>query len=137
VEDFSGLYNIRDMVAEDKNFILATSLRGIYYGDSWFSLIPKDTFMDFYKNVIGAMLTKCNVKVACLPDDPSVIIGYSILSSDYQAIVWVYVKQAWRNKGIAKALVPKYPIAVTHLTRLGKTLLPKFEGAIFNPFYSI
>jgi hypothetical protein len=136
-ENFSGLYNIRDMISDDKNFILATSLRGIYYGDSWFSFIPKDIFMDYYKHIIEAMLTKCNVKVACLPDDPSVIIGYSILSSDFQAIAWVYVKQAWRNKGIATALVPKHPVAVTHLTRLGKTLMIKIPTAIFNPFYQV
>lgn len=137
MEDFSGLYNVRDMVIEDKNFILATALRGIYYGDSWFSMIPKDVFMDYYKNIVEVMIAKCNVKVACLPDDPSVVLGYSILSLDYQAIVWVYVKQAWRNKGIAKALVPKYPVAVTHLTKLGKTLLPKFNNCIFNPFYNV
>lgn len=137
MEDFNDLYNIRDGVVEDKNLILATFLRGLYYGDSWFSQIPKDTFMDNYKHIIEAMLGKCNIKIACLPDDPSVILGYSILSPDYQAIVWVYVKQAWRNKGIAKSLLPKHPIAVTHLTRLGKTLMHKIPTAHFNPFHSL
>jgi hypothetical protein len=134
-EDFTSLYTIRPAVAEDKNLILATFLRGLYYGDSWFSLIPKDTFMDYYKHIIEAMLVKCNIQVACLPDDPSVILGYSILSSDYQAIVWVYVKQAWRSKGIATHLVPKHPLAVTHLTKLGKLLMNKIPSAVFNPFW--
>ena len=137
MDDFSELYDIRDSVDDDRNFILSTALRGLYYGDSWFSLIPKDIFMGYYEPILKAMILKCNVKVACLPDDPSVIIGYSILSPDYQAIVWVYVKQAWRKKGIAKSLVPKHPIAVMHLTRLGKTLLTKFPTTIFNPFFQL
>ncbi len=134
MSEFQGLYNIRDYVAEDKNFILSTFLRGLYYGDSWFSQMPKDVFMHHYKLFAEKLLTISNVKVACLPDDPSVIIGYSILSSDYQAISWVYVKKDWRTKGIARSLVPKYPTSVSHLTELGKQLLTKFNGCIFNPF---
>lgn len=136
-EDFSHLYNIRPAVLEDKNLILATFLRGLYYGDSWFSLIPKDIFMSNYKRLIEAILLKGNVNIACLQDDPSVIIGYSILSSDYQAITWVYVKQAWRNKGIATNLIPKNPTAVTHLTKVGKLLLPKLKDCVFDPFYPL
>src|SRR5262249_10235426 len=88
VGSFSGLYNIRDGTDKDYNFILATFLRGLYYGDSWFSLIPKDIFMDNYKIIAQTLikLPSTVVKIACLPDDPDVILGYSILSSDYQVI---------------------------------------------------
>lgn len=130
-------YTIRDLAPNDKNFIMATFLRGVYYGDSWFSLIPKDIFMATYSKVIEALLAnpRYKVQVACLKEDEDVIIGYSILTSDLNAIVWVFVKSAWRHKGIGKALVPKYPIAVTHLSKLGKSLLSKFPNTIFNPFY--
>lgn len=120
----------------DKNFILATFLRGLYYGDSWFSLIPKQIFMINYKRVAEALVNndRCAVKIACLKEDQDVILGYSILSTDYQVIHWVFVKNSWRQKGIAKSLLPQYPTAVTHLTKLGQKLLPKFESTIFNPF---
>jgi len=135
---FTGLYEVRDMIEEDKNFILATFLRGLYYGDSWFSEIAKDIFMTNYKPVVEKFLNdpiKYTVKVACLKEDPTVIIGYSILSADYQGITWVYVKSAWRKRGIAKSLTPRYPTYVTHLTALGKVLMKKFEtNVIFNPF---
>ena len=133
---FQGLYDIRDAKEQDKNFILATFLRGLYYGDSWFSFIPKQIFMTNYKKMAEALVKgdKTTIKVACLKEDSDVILGYSILSYDYQTIHWVFVKVAWRNRGIARSLLPKYPSVVTHLTKLGKDLLTKFENIIFNPF---
>lgn len=141
VSNFQGLYNIRDYKPSDKNFIMATFLRGLYYGDSWFSLMPKSAFMDNYKHVAEAMLKKHTVKVACLKDDPDVILGYSILSHDFKGVHWVYVKESkrangdtWRRKGIAKSLLPERPEYFTHLTELGKSLMPKFKDTVFNPF---
>jgi hypothetical protein len=142
-DKFLGLYEVRDSKEEDKNFILATFLRGLYYGDSWFSLIPKDIFMANYKQVAQTLVSspKVTIKVACLKEDPDVILGYSILSNDFKTIHWVYVKSSklkdgttWRRKGIGRSLVPQYPETVTHLTKLGHSLLTKFNGAVFNPF---
>ena len=134
MSDFSGLYQIRDGNTNDLNFILSTFLRGLYYGDSWFSSIPKDIFMANYKVMAATILAKSIVKVAYLPEDPNIILGYSILSADYQTAHFVYVKKMWRNKGIAKSLVPKHPMYVSHLTELGRTLMAKLPGAVFNPF---
>lgn len=134
MSQFSGLYHIRDKKAEDDNFILSTFLRGLYYGDSWFSLIPKDLFMSEYKRVVETLVARGNIKVACLPDDPDTIIGYSILSQDFQTVHWAYVKKNWRKNGVAKSLLPQHPTAVSHLTEVGKQLLPKLHNPIFNPF---
>lgn len=128
------IYEVRDYKPEDKSFIMATFLRGLYYGDSWFSLIPKDVFMTNYKHIIEALMVKNTVKVACLCEDKDVILGYSILSNDFKTIHFCFVKSAWRKQGIARSLLPKYPQDVTHLTVLGKSLLLKFKNCIFNPF---
>lgn len=132
-----GLYEIREFRPTDTSFIMATFLRGLYYGDSWFSLIPKNIFMETYSKVAEALIKAptTSIQIACLKEDKDVILGYSLLSSDFQTIIWVQVKKEWRNVGIAKALVPARPVAVSHLTKVGKTLLPKLNGAIFNPFY--
>lgn len=137
-----SIYQIREYKQEDKAFICATFLRGLYYGESWFSLIPKQIFMENYSKVIYALLGRPDivVKVACLTEDPDVILGYSILSQDLQTLHWVFVKSSkksddlsWRRHGIGKVLT-NYPIKqVTHLTKLGLTLLPKIN-AVFNPF---
>jgi hypothetical protein len=135
--DFEGLYAIRDGIPEDHALIYATLLRGVYYGDSWFSFIPKNIFMDNYKVFVGTLLasSKVAIKIACLPEQQDVIIGYSIISHDYNTIHYVYVKAAWRQSGVARSLLPKFPVAVTHLTKLGKQLLiSKFPNAVFNPF---
>lgn len=137
MSDFKGLYSIRDSVPDDKNFIMATFLKGLYYGDSWFSIIPKQIFMTNYKLIAEKILASpfVSVKIACLPDDPSVIIGYSILSADMRTVHWVYCKNAWRRKGIGKSLVPEQPQAVTHLSTLGKIILDKnYKQTTFNPF---
>lgn len=134
--DFRGLYNVRDYKPEDKHFIMATFLKGLYYGESYFSLVPKDIFMTNYKLVAESLVSnpRVNIKVACLPDDADVILGYSILSHDFQAVHFVFVKNVWRKKGIARSLVPQHPTAVSHLTNLGKSLMSKLPTAVFNPF---
>jgi hypothetical protein len=138
MSEFSGLYDIRDFKESDKNFVLATFLRGVYYGDSWFSSINKKIFMDNYKHIANLLISndRSVIKIACLPEDLDVIIGYSILTPNYQSIIWVYVKEKWRMKGIGRSLVPSQPVYVTHLSKLGQQLLPKLGGAMFNPFVS-
>lgn len=133
-EDLGSVYKIRDYRDSDKSFIMATYLRGLYYGDSWFSVIPKKIFMEHYKLIIEAILKKNTVKIACLIDEEDVILGYSILSDDFNTLHWIFVKLAFRNKGIGKSLCPSHPTYVSHLTALGKNLLPKLNGAVFNPF---
>lgn len=137
MDSFQGLYNIRDATKEDHNFIFSSFLNGLYHGDSWFSQIPRRIFMDNYKKIIqtAVVSSKITIKIACLPEDTNVIIGYSILSADFKAVVWVFVKPRWRKKGIARSLVPKSPEVVTHLTELGRILLPKLPETVFNPFY--
>lgn len=138
-KDYAKLYVIREFKEEDRKFILATFLKGLYHGDSWFSLIPHDIFMENYKPALTALLSKptTSVQVACLKDDEDIILGYSILGDNFTTLHWVFVKAAWRNGGIARALTPRYPTKVTHLTALGKSLMSKFSGTVFNPFHSI
>lgn len=134
---FQGLYEVRDAKPEDKNFILASFLRALYHGDSWFSFIPRGIFMSNYSKIAEIIITnpKNIVKIACLREDPDTILGYSILSGDYQGIHFCYVRKAWRDKGIGRSLVPQYPSYVTHLTNVGRELMSKFpKTTIFNPF---
>lgn len=136
-EEVNDLYNIRPARADDVNFILATWLRGAYYGDSWFSLVPKDIFMQQFKRIISSLLINPNVKtsVACLKEDPAVILGYSVVSKNDETVIWVFVKKAWREQGIGRSLLPPAPRYVMLLTEMGKMLLSKLPGAQFNPFY--
>jgi hypothetical protein len=128
------LIAIRPYKEEDKNFILATFLRGVYYGDSWFSLIPKNIFMAHYHIFAENLIARpgVSIRIACLKEDPEVILGYSISKGD--AIDWVFVKNAWRGIGIAKSLVPDGVKFVTHLTKSGLAIIKKHPEVQFNPF---
>lgn len=123
----------------DKNFIYATWLRGLFYGDSWFRKIPKPIFMECYHKVLDSILSRSNleVRIACLKDDPSVILGYSIARRGTGSLVvdWVFVKKAWRGIGIARNLVPADVTDVTHLTKDGECAMQKLKNVpTFNPF---
>lgn len=131
------LTEIRTAGLGDIAFIFATWLRGLYYGNDWFEAIPKDIFMENYHRVVEALLEKPSVeiRISCLKEDPSTILGYAIIERDRNAIHWIFVKEAWRRFGIAKSLIPEDQkwVMATHLTKLGKRLKPR--EMIFNPFF--
>ncbi len=135
----ADLIAIRPMQEDDKNFILSTFLRGLYHGNSWFSLIPKNIFMVHYHKVATALVESPNHEktIACLKDDPSVILGYAIHHQALDKIVldYTFVKSSWRGIGIAKSIVPEGVSAITHLTKLGMSIWQKkAPNAVFNPF---
>lgn len=130
------LIDIRGYLPDDRSFILACWLRGVYYGNTFFSEIPKGIFMEHYHSVLERFIDnpKVTIKVACLKDDPQVILGYSVsrVSKDQVVLDWIFVKTAWRKIGIGKSLVPENLKAVTHLTKIGKSLKP--DSVVYNPF---
>ena len=138
MDDFSGLYNIRDAHKLDEAFVISTFLRGIYYGETFFSETPKEIFMKHYKLVARSLIgsNQVKVKIACLPDDPETIIGFSVLSNDFKTVNFVFVKKKWRNKGIARGLVPKgfEYVVPQHVTNIGKSILSKYKTK-HNPFF--
>lgn len=132
----TNVYSIRDKDLSDEAFIIVSFLKALYYGKTWYSKIPKDIFMDNYKHIAKILFDKGTIKVACLKEDPSIIIGFAILSGNNEILHFVYVRKNWRNIGVAKSLIPSTIKAVTHLTPTGESLLPKLTNAVFNPFVS-
>lgn len=134
----SELIAVRSYIDSDLNLILATWLRGLFYSDTLYSEIPKNVFMSEYRKILIALLTKSDtvVNVACLKDDPEVVLGYSILSNEAKCLHWVYVKKNWRGIGLAKDLVPSDITAATHTTKVGISIMKK-KGLAFNPFLMV
>jgi len=134
--DKKDLIAIRLGTEEDKSFIFSTWLKGLYYGDSWFSNIPKDVFMQHHHPVIERLLVDpaVIVTVACLKDDPEVILGYAVQTLDGSTVHWCFVKKSWRNIGLAKNLISAKVTAATHLTKAGLSILRKHPGIVFNPY---
>lgn len=126
---------IRPFREQDKNFILASWLRGLYYGGSWFSEIPKDVFMAYYHEHLERILKLSNteIKIACLSSDNDVIIGYALFAKAQNALHWIHVKKNFRGIGVSKQLIPEDVRTATHANRVGLLLL-KTRGWSFNPF---
>lgn len=133
--DKTNLIDFRPARPSDASFILATWLRGLRFGNSWYKLIDNEVYFKVYHAVLEALLSKptISIKVACLKDDPEVILGYSVYEGT--RLHWVHVKLAWRNIGIAKALVPDETKSVSHLTEVGRSIFMKRRDKwSFNPF---
>lgn len=130
------IYVVRQYRDSDKNFVLATFLRGLYYGNEFYNMILKQEFMDNYKLIAEALLApeRNMIHVAVLSDDSDVILGYSVVSHDHETLHWVFVKAAWRKQGIAKSLIPATINTYSHFTTVGLSLAKKFPNLIFNPF---
>jgi len=128
------LIEVRDGVEDDNVFILATWLRGLRYGNSWFLLIDAKIYFAEYQKAIKVLLASADtiIKVACLKEEPSVILGYSVYSNG--RLHFTFVKKAWRKIGIAKSLVPQDIKVVSHITDTGRSILRKYPDVTFNPF---
>lgn len=126
---------LRTHIETDKNFIFATMLRGLFFGNDLYSCIDKKIFYETYEKVLHVILGRPNVEViiCCLQEDPNVIIGYAIIENS-NILHWVFVKAAWRKIGIARTMIPSTVSVTTHLTETGKSIIKRHPGIIFNPF---
>jgi ribosomal protein S18 acetylase RimI-like enzyme len=80
---------------------------------------------EFYKKAsekIAALLKKPDIKVrvACLGDDPDLLLGYSVMQNDH--LEFVYVKIDYRRKGIGRILTNGFKTFSDPETKIGKFL---------------
>ena len=126
--------NIRPFELGDKHFLYATILRGIYYGNEFYAQIDQEAYFQAYQLVLDNLFNKNGVvvRIACLPEDTSVILGFAVLEQG--VLHYVYVKDAFRKQGLARQLVAGTEISsVTHITKPGNAIRKKQRWA-FNPF---
>ncbi len=139
--EIEAIVKIRSYKPEDRNLILSTFLKGLYYGNKFYNMIPKDAFMANYKAVAEALITNGHIRVACLKEDEDVIVGYAVTGISDTTLHWVHVKSGpdkeltWRKRGIMKMLVPTSISNYTHFTTLWLVIKDKlYPNATFNPF---
>lgn len=129
------LLTVRLKEPSDDAFIYQTWLNGLRYGNPFYRKIEKSIYDKEYTKVISALIQyKPTVLIACLKDQPDVIIGYSVINAD--RLHWIFIKKDWRGLGISKMLVNRDEIkSFSHLTILGQTIWKeKLKHLIFNPF---
>lgn len=128
------LVDIRDSVSSDHPFIFATWLKGLRYGNKEFERMSSTAYYKHYHKLAEAIVDdfSVSVKIACLREDPDVILGYSVYKGDH--LYWVFVKARWRGIGLARDLVSKDLKSVSHVTEVGLSILRKHPQITVNPF---
>lgn len=127
---------IRPIKPEDLSFIYSTWSRGQYHGYSPHSVINKQVFFKEYSKITSNILKhpSTHVYITCLPDAEDIILGYVVIQNN--VLHWIYVKQAWRNKGISKLMLEFFKDGLkyhTGITDNSFSFLSKL-GLTYNPF---
>jgi hypothetical protein len=123
--------SVRSPQPSDINFILSTALKGLYYGSKFWAEIDQDCFFKNYEPFLKTLMLKFNIKVACLEDDPDVILGW--IMHHNETVDFVFVKKSYRKLGIARLLWPDNVTTVSHITDIGNAVRKKMNLK-FNPF---
>lgn len=145
--DKRQLIQYRSVQSTDMAFIYRSVLMGTYHGNKppkgqkhdprcpvdFFSSIDQDTFMKEYHGFLEGMFARpgTEIKIACLVEDPDVILGFSICHGS--TINFVFVKPDWRRIGLATDLLPKEVTNVSGFTRVGD-IIRRRKGWSFNPW---
>lgn len=132
----SEQFIVVDGVGDARNLIYATWLRCYQTNSPAAKNIHKDTFFAEHHLVLDAIFDRNpTVKLAVLPDDPSVVLGWSVTEGE-DLVHFVYVKPAFRKYGLATALLGhvKQPFTYTHWTYVLRDLHNKVKDSQFNPY---
>lgn len=114
----------------DNAMIYSTWISALWYA------LPENTDTDskvshvFYKEKakrIRQLLASKEVvtRIACLGDDPDLMIGYSVVRN--KNVEFVYVKIDYRRRGIGKLLTMWFETVSNPQTRMGKKLVKKMN----------
>ncbi len=113
----------------DQACVYATWRNSAFYGvprrTSEAKALAEKARVTFFKGMtrdIREILKSATVRIACLEDDPGMIVGYSVATGTH--LNWIYVKVEYRLKGIGRMLMPKDILTVTsHLTKIGEVIV--------------
>lgn len=124
------MMQLRAATVNDRAFIFSTFLKGVRFGMDLYSEIDEKVFFEQYPKVVETLLSRSEISVMCLAEDPDVILGYAVRQGS--VLHWTFVKKAWRKQGIAAKLCEGVT-EVTHLTRPGTDIKNK-KKLKYNPF---
>lgn len=118
-----------------RSLVYATWLRSYEASSLAAKNIPRDVFFAEHHKVIDNLMQRgAAVRVAVLPDEPDVILGWAVIEGP--VVHYVYVKPPFRKHGLATALLAdvQRPFRYTHWTHALRELHPKLEGCVYNPY---
>jgi hypothetical protein len=126
----------------DVGFIVDTWIRSYHDGSGSVRRVLFRRYKPIQREIIGAVLERGQVRVACDPDDGA-LWGFAAAHDDEGECVldYVYVTQTRRRYGLARDLVAAVGAAVgapvtsySHHTVIGEQVLGRRLGLRHNPF---
>jgi hypothetical protein len=109
---------------KDEAFIYSSWRNSAYYLCEKARQEPAPQFFRRLTDIIKSILKVAKVRIACFQESPEVIVGYAISTGTH--LNWIYVKEDFRERGIATLLFPDSTETVTdHLTKQGNKIVEK------------
>ena len=131
---------LRGVEAGDLPFIYNSWLKS-YRDSPAVRSVPNSIYFAEHHNNLEGILSSAltEVWVACDAEDESNIRGYVVVEheGDCEVVHWVYVKQPYRQSGVARALLKcalsdsELPVFYTHYTKMSECIRGR---AVYNPF---
>jgi len=87
---------VRRAKEEDVPFLFATYLKHNWYDKTNSTLLPKMAWMNAQRKRLQRIFDSGLILIACLGDDPDLIMGYGFLDLDKRP--FVYIKKHYRNQ---------------------------------------
>ena len=104
-----AMFTIRAARDADRNFILASWLHHYKNSSPFAKPILHSVYYKYHHVIVERITTRptTRIRIACLPDDDSVILGYIVIEQmpDKPCIHFAYVKPAFRGNGILTAFL--------------------------------
>lgn len=142
------LFNIRPYSDSDFNIVIDSWTKS-FRGSDFSKNMRSGMYKDYMISHIKSLLERSEVAVACDPDDPNYIFGWAcgnqIGRSKIPQLHYVWIKEAFREHGIARALLHSFGIEpygstafiYTHRSPMARILEKESQTAqygVFNPF---
>ena len=133
-------YKIRLASPDDISFIYSSWLKSYRFGSHVGKQTRSMVFFEEYREIIDTILARSSVIVACLEDDPHIILGYVV--SEPGIVHYGFIKESFREMGIFNKLLDiSQPnkdanIIYTHMTILLHSFINKTSKShwLYDPF---
>jgi GNAT superfamily N-acetyltransferase len=123
---------IRAARESDMGFVVDT-WRQSFRDESYLFKFNRDLYFRLMGMHVGGLMKTGEIRVACNPADEDTIIGFAAHTG--RELHYVYVREALRKHGVARALIESLPIA-TYSFSTGafmRRIKPVERGWIFKP----
>lgn len=135
MSNIQALVSLREMIADDSNFVMNSWSKSLRSGSYYHHSIPGKLFYEAHRIGIKETMQYARCIVATPIDDPNIIVGYLVYeerdSDKYVVLHYCYVKKMFRRMGLANLLISiiskDRELIATHYTN-------KIKKLCFNPY---